>query len=47
MLRISQKRAQNLGAMSSSYSRAIEALDSLADSTEAFKASTTNYFISK
>jgi gliding motility-associated protein GldL len=31
----------NLGAMSSSYSRAIEALDSLADSTEAFKASTT------
>ncbi len=35
------KASTNLGAMSSSYSRAIEALDSLADSTEAFKASTT------
>jgi gliding motility-associated protein GldL len=31
----------NLGAMSTSYARAIDALDSLADSTEAFKASTT------
>ncbi|MFT5725696.1 MAG: gliding motility-associated protein GldL [Bacteroidia bacterium] len=35
------KASTNLGAMSGSYSRAIEALDSLADSTEAFKASTT------
>ena len=35
------KASTNLGAMSSSYSRAIEALDSLADSTEAFKASTS------
>lgn len=35
------KASTNLGAMSSSYTRAIEALDSLADSTEAFKASTT------
>jgi gliding motility-associated protein GldL len=35
------KASTNLGAMSSSYTRAIEALDSLADSTEAFRASTT------
>mgnify|MGYP001596071144 FL=1 len=35
------KASTNLGAMSTSYIRAIEALDSLADSTEAFRASTT------
>ncbi|MCB9261609.1 MAG: gliding motility protein GldL [Flavobacteriales bacterium] len=33
------KASNNLGAMSGSYSRAIAALDSLADTTEAFKAS--------
>lgn len=34
------KASANLGSMSSSYTRAIEALDSLADSTEAFRSST-------
>ncbi len=36
------KASTNLGSMSNSYSRAIEALDSLADSTEAFKSSTAS-----
>jgi ABC-type transporter Mla subunit MlaD len=35
------KASSNLGSMSNSYTRAIEALDSLADSTEAFRSSTT------
>ena len=35
------KASANLGSMSNSYTRAIEALDSLADSTEAFKSSTS------
>ncbi len=34
------KASTNLGSMSNSYTRAIEALDSLADSTEAFRSST-------
>lgn len=34
------KASSNLGSMSNSYTRAIEALDSLADSTEAFRSST-------
>jgi len=34
------KASEGLNSMSSSYSRAVEALDSLADSTEAFKSST-------
>ncbi|MCB0734391.1 MAG: gliding motility protein GldL [Flavobacteriales bacterium] len=36
------KASTALGSMSNSYSRAIEALDSLADSTEAFKSSTSS-----
>lgn len=35
------KASANLGSMSNSYTRAIEALDSLADTTEAFKSSTS------
>jgi len=35
------KASNSLGNMNNSYGRAIEALDSLADSTEAFKASTS------
>lgn len=34
------KASSNLGSMSNSYTRAIEALDNLADSTEAFRSST-------